>query len=152
MDLKTLPLFAAMQEKMNWLNRRQGVLAENVANANTPGYMPKDLNEPDFGGLLSRYSGHSVQLAVTQPGHMRGPNATVVMTTDSGVASAGVSGHGVSRDEKTVKPQEVQPNGNGVSVETQMAMMSDTQIEYSTLLDVYKKHVGMLNTVLGKGR
>jgi flagellar basal-body rod protein FlgB len=156
MDLTNLPLFAAMQEKMNWLNRRQGILAENVANANTPGFMPKDLNEPDFGGLLSQYKSNGVQLAVTQPGHMRGANAAVMTSTSSGASVAsggsGVSARGRSRDEKKVKPSEVQPNGNGISVETQMALMSDTQIEYSTLLDVYKKHVSMLNTVLGKGR
>lgn len=153
MDLKSLPIFAAMQEKMNWLNRREGVLAENVANANTPGYIPKDLNEPDFQGLLSQYTSHGVQLAVTQPGHMRGPNATFLTATSSGASvGAGASGSGGAMGVKNVKPEEVQPNGNGVSVETQMAMMSDTQIEYSTLLDVYKKQVGMLNTVLGKGR
>jgi flagellar basal-body rod protein FlgB len=155
MDLSSLPIFTAIQDKMNWLNRRQGVLAENVANANTPGYMPKDLTEPNFEGLLSQYTNHGVQLAVTQPGHQRGANATFATQTGAAAAAgaaSGISGGASSREVKNVKPQEVQPNGNGVSVETDMAKMADTQIEYNTLLDIYRKQVSMLNTVLGKGR
>lgn len=146
MDLKSLPLFSALQEKMSWLNRRQVVLAENLANANTPGYKPHDIKEPDFKGLMSQYSKHSVALKTTQPGHMSGANATVLTSTNSG-SSLGSSSDGKIR----VKPQETQPNGNGVSVENEMVKMTQSQIDYNTLLGIYRKHVGMINTVLGKG-
>jgi len=48
MDIGHIPLFAAFSKRMAWLTARQTVLAENVANANTPGYMAKDLKELDF--------------------------------------------------------------------------------------------------------
>lgn len=146
MDLKSLPLFSALQEKMGWLNRRQAVLAENLANANTPGYKPNDLKEPDFKGLLSRYTSHTVALKKTQPGHMSGANATFLTSTSSG-SSMGSASNG----EIKVKPAETQPNGNGVSVENEMVKMTQSQIDYNTLLGIYRKHVGMINTVLGKG-
>ena len=37
MDIGHIPLFAAFSKRMAWLTQRQTVLAENVANANTPG-------------------------------------------------------------------------------------------------------------------
>ena len=48
MDLKGLKIFAMMQERMGWLAKRQEVVAENIANADTPAYRPKDLKELDF--------------------------------------------------------------------------------------------------------
>ena len=38
-----IPLFSALTEKMKWHQVRQGLLAENVANAETPGYKGRDL-------------------------------------------------------------------------------------------------------------
>ena len=43
MDLNKIPVMDAIVKKMNWLNRRQRVIAENVANADTPGYLARDL-------------------------------------------------------------------------------------------------------------
>ena len=36
MDLSRLPLFEMMTKRLSWLGRRQEVLAENIANADTP--------------------------------------------------------------------------------------------------------------------
>ena len=48
MDLAKIPLFAQLKGKMAWLVQRQKILAENIANADTPGYVPKDLKQVDF--------------------------------------------------------------------------------------------------------
>ena len=40
----SLPLLQALTEKMRWHQSRQQVLAENIANADTPGFMERDLN------------------------------------------------------------------------------------------------------------
>ncbi|MGL1404924.1 flagellar basal body protein, partial [Vibrio parahaemolyticus] len=39
-DYSNLPVFVALQKRQQWLQQRQSVLAENVANADTPGYKP----------------------------------------------------------------------------------------------------------------
>jgi flagellar basal-body rod protein FlgB len=52
MNLPDIPLFAMLRERMSWLNQRQGVLSQNVANADTPGYGARDLKAPDFETLL----------------------------------------------------------------------------------------------------
>ncbi|MEH0069574.1 flagellar basal body protein [Pannonibacter sp. Pt2-lr] len=43
MSLTDLPMFRAIKSKMQWHQARQGVLAENVANADTPGYRAREL-------------------------------------------------------------------------------------------------------------
>ncbi len=156
MDLKSLPILAAIQQKMEFLNRRQTMLSQNIANANTPGYKPQDLKAPNFEGLLSQYKNTGVKLTVTQAGHMRGAGAAVATSAGGGGAGGGGSsaaaGHTSSKDMAKVKPSEVAPNGNGVTLENEMVKMTQSQIEYNMLLNVYKKHTGMLYTALGKGR
>ena len=38
MDLGDIPLFAMLKSRLGYLSDRQRVIAENVANADTPGY------------------------------------------------------------------------------------------------------------------
>jgi len=52
MDLNEIPLFRALGQRMSWLTRRQEVLAQNIANADTPGYVPRDLDPLDFDALV----------------------------------------------------------------------------------------------------
>ena len=54
MSLNQLPLFGLLRDNMQWLGQRQAVLAENVANADTPGYRARDLVPQDFGEMLQR--------------------------------------------------------------------------------------------------
>ena len=48
MNLPDVPLFSMLRERMTWLNQRQDVLSQNVANADTPGYVARDLKPLDF--------------------------------------------------------------------------------------------------------
>ena len=51
MQIGGIQLFQALGDKMRWHQERQGVLAENIANADTPGFMERDLKAFSFGGL-----------------------------------------------------------------------------------------------------
>ena len=44
MDPKRIGLFDLAERRLAWADRRQAVLAQNIANANTPGYKPHDLH------------------------------------------------------------------------------------------------------------
>ena len=48
MDLNNLTLFKMIDIERSYLTERQKVLAENIANANTPNYLPKDVEKPVF--------------------------------------------------------------------------------------------------------
>ena len=43
MDPKRIGLFDLAERRLAWTDQRRGVLAQNIANANTPGFKPHDL-------------------------------------------------------------------------------------------------------------
>ena len=43
MNVDSIPLFGLLKGKLGYLNQRQRLIAQNVANADTPGYAPTDL-------------------------------------------------------------------------------------------------------------
>src|SRR5258707_9924381 len=72
MDLGNIPLFKAMMSRMSWLTERQQVLAQNVANADTPAFKAKDLKAQTFKEMLAGSSANHLTLAATQPNHLAG--------------------------------------------------------------------------------
>ena len=52
MDLSKFPVFRMMSGKMRWLSSRQSVLSQNIANADTPNYVPRDIKAPNFKEIL----------------------------------------------------------------------------------------------------
>ena len=69
MDLSKIPLFAQLKGKMAWLSQRQKVLAENIANADTPGYVPRDLKPVDFSREIAAVQ-RKLKVASTRQGHI----------------------------------------------------------------------------------
>ena len=49
MPISDMPIFSMLRTRMQWHQERQRVLAENVANADTPRFRPHDLKPLDFG-------------------------------------------------------------------------------------------------------
>lgn len=132
MDIRNIPLFEALTRRMNWLSDRQTVLAENVANANTPGYTEKDLKAPDFSALVGK-AASSVQLAATEPGHFLAP-----------ASGSGIPGTIDTTTDRTL-------NGNGVSIEAQMMKVSENAADYALTTTLYKQNLALFKTVLGGG-
>lgn len=134
MDLTKLPLFETMRQRMSYLSARQGVLAENVANANTPGYKAKDVEEPDF-AAMAEGAGGAETLTVTNPMH---------------ISSAGTP-EGEFRT-KVMPDSESTPNGNSVVLEDQMMKVSSTQMDYATVTQLYRKALSMIRLAAGGQR
>ena len=68
MDPTQIGLFALAEQRLAWADQRQAVLAQNIANASTPGFQPSDL--PSFASTLESVA--SVTLARTQPDDLAG--------------------------------------------------------------------------------
>ena len=47
MPIPDIPILSMLRERMEWHQERQRILAENVANADTPNYHAKDLAPPE---------------------------------------------------------------------------------------------------------
>ncbi|MCF4166567.1 flagellar basal body rod protein FlgB [Zavarzinia compransoris] len=139
MDLNNIPLIGMLVRRMDFLGTRQRVIAQNVANADTPGYVPHDLSEESFARQMQREfgsggPGHAErnQLAATAAGHMAG-------TT---------SGRAGEKRSPISKHYEESPSGNAVVLEEEMARLSENQMDYDTITSIYRKQVQMLKSAL----
>ena len=132
MDMGQIPLFSILTNRMSWLSSRQSVLAENVANGDTPNYVARDLKPLDFQNMLSGQETHSTHLATTNVRHF----------------DVSRSGRGPYEQQDAFGEGGV-PTGNVVSVEQEMIKLSDTQIQYQTATNLYQKTVNMFRTALG---
>ena len=103
--MRSIHLFDLASQNNHWLSMRQTVLADNIANVNTPGYRALDL-EPFEAAMQSA----KLQMAVTEPGHMA-PDATAAAPTVEvgGEKSWEVyhSGSDVSLEQELIKAGEV---------------------------------------------
>ena len=135
MTIENLSLFQAMNAKMGYLAERQKVISQNVANADTPGYMSQDLKKVDFSSLVENISKNKMHVTMdnTNPMHQLAPD-------QSPNPKAG----------KNKVPYEVKPDGNSVVLEEQMVKASDVQMNYSLMLNLYRDTADMIKTSLGK--
>ncbi|PZQ48453.1 MAG: flagellar basal body rod protein FlgB [Micavibrio aeruginosavorus] len=134
MSIQNLPLMKAMTAKMEYLDKRQGIIADNIANADTPKYQSKDLTKVDFGAVLSKITdSKKVTLETTNPLHMPNPDA---------VANA--------KDRKDKLTYEVAPDKNGVIIEEQMVKSGETQMDYNLMTSLMTKTANMYKIALGR--
>jgi len=132
MDLSKIPLLEAITRRMSWLGERQSVLAQNVANADTPGYTARDVKAPSFAELVGG-TPQKLPMAVTSPGH-------ITPVSDGG-----------SFTLVAQKSSERSINGNAVQLEDQMMKISDTANDYALTTSLYRQQLGLIKTALGHG-
>ena len=92
MPITDIPILSMLRTRMQWHQERQLVLAENVANADTPNYRARDLAPPTFDSALQTAS---LTLARTDPGHAgasrrrirHSPRTEAACTTRFGLAA-----------------------------------------------------------------
>ena len=133
MDLSKIPLFAMLTERMAWLNQRQAVLAQNIANADTPGYKPKDLAPVDF-KQLAEAATRRIAITATDSRHLAGVSR----------ARAGFS------ETRQTDTYETSPSGNAVVLEEQLMKVTETVMNHQIIANLYTKHVNMIRMVLGR--
>lgn len=141
--LDDIPLFAMLKGRMTYLSARQRVIAENVANADTPGFTPRDIKAPSFeqtlraGGVTTSSAGTG-GLARTSPGHMAGPPGAA--------ANAGFTPH-------RAPDSETRLDGNSVVLEEEMLKMAESRMNYDAAISFYQKSLNLLRMAArGPGR
>ena len=129
MDAKRLGLFDLAERRLAWADQRQAVLAQNIANANTPGYKPHDLKP--FAATLDSAVGVSIER--TQPNHLSGTAGTA------------------SPNEVVDRSHTQSPDGNAVALDEQLVKVADTETAHALVTTIYRKYLSMFNTALGRG-
>lgn len=135
MDLNKLTLFGLVKGRMGWLAKRQEVLAQNIANADTPDYKPQDLKAFNFQEMIRRPQTR-LNAVTTSPLHLTGARKS--------------TSEFAQQENRT--PYETAPDGNAVVLEEQMAKVGETQMQFELTNELYRKHMGMIKIAIGKGR
>jgi flagellar basal-body rod protein FlgB len=130
------PLFQLLSAKAGFLQARHAVLSQNVANADTPRYRPKDLVEPDFASALQARptAVAPVQLERSRPDHL-----------------AGLPTSPASPRRQRLDGFEIAPAGNAVIVEEQIRLLGSAARGYQLATSIYAKYVGLMRTAIGAG-
>ena len=132
MPISDIPIFAMLRTRMAWHQQRQQVLADNVANADTPKFKPRDLVPPDIGRTAP--AAGPVALVRTDPLHL----------------SAAGAGAGPQFAADRRGAYEVRPTGNAVNLEDEMIKVAANQMDYQMVTTLYSRGLGLIKTALGK--
>jgi flagellar basal-body rod protein FlgB len=130
MPISDIPIFTMLRTRMQWHQERQRVLAENVANADSPKFQPRDLTPLKFES--AQPAARPLTLAATNAAHLT--NATDA-TQFAAQRAAGF---------------ETLPSGNGVSLEDEMIKVADNQTQFQTAAALYARGLDLLKVALGK--
>lgn len=133
MPISDIPILSMLRTRMHWHQERQRLLAENVANADTPNFKPRDLTPPKFD--------HTMPTAGAAPGLTR--------TNATHFAGAGAGG-GTQFQADGKLTYETRPAGNAVSLEDEMLKVAANQMDYQAATALYGRSLGLLKTALGR--
>ncbi len=125
--------FQRLQGGLDAANKRQSVLANNVANADTPGFKRSDVSFESV--LAAQESGLKPTLGakVTDSRHFQ-------FGSMSAVPSAVVS-----TDETT----SMNNNDNNVDMDREMALSAENQLRYNSYIQQLNSQITMMRTVIG---
>ena len=129
MDMFGLSIVNLAKNKLDYLSERQKVIASNIANSDTPGYISQDVEEPDFASMV-RSNSSQMKMAVTNPKHM---------------AAAPLQG-GMYKVYTPKPDTALTIDGNGVQIEEQLNEAAKVKSEHEKILTIYNKYKSMLQT------
>jgi flagellar basal-body rod protein FlgB len=131
MPITDIAALTALRTRMQWHQERQKVLAENIANSDTPHFRPRDLVEPTFDRNGASPVG-SLPMMRTASTHL--------------TASGGDGLFGTARNGG----YETRPAGNAVSLEDEMQRSATNQMDFAAATSLYSRSLALLKTAIGK--
>ena len=123
-------LLKLTERRMAWLEARQRVLAGNVANADTPGYQPRDVRS--FASVLAG-AGGGAPMAATDPRHL-----------------AARSDPMLARPDRSAPDRA--PNGNAVSLDREALKVAETDSAHALAATLHRRCLGLFRTALGRSQ
>ncbi len=114
-----------MEDRLNFSSKNHDVIAANLANLDTPGYVSKKLTFDD--SLKEAMKGDAMQLAVTSPRHLNPMDVTTEM--------------------KSPKMVDTGP----VELESEMTRLAQNSLEYMYMTTLLNKKLSLLKQVIDDG-
>jgi len=118
--LKSVNLLNLASSLASHSAQRHAVIADNIANSDTPNYKAKDLKPFSEVFTAAQLQGDANMMI----------RKFDIMETNMGDANS--------------------PNGNSVSLEDQMMRSAQTQNDHALALQMYKKSLGLMKMAIGK--
>jgi flagellar basal-body rod protein FlgB len=122
MDTAAPNVFAMAEKRLAWIGQRQSVLAQNIANANTPGYAARDIKP--FSQVLAD------QAEQTEDGF------TLASTGSQAPGDPGAPA--------------ITLDGNSVVLDEQLEKVAETDTAHQLATNLYKKYESLFMTAIGK--
>jgi flagellar basal-body rod protein FlgB len=129
MPITDIPILSMLRQRMEWHQERQRVLAENVANADTPNYHARDLAPPDFS--------HEMQAALTLD--RTNPLHITAQAGGGSAFAADSSGR-----------YAIRPRGNSVTHEDEMMKVASNQMDYEAVTSLYTRSLALIKLAIGR--
>lgn len=118
--------FALAATRLDYIAQRQQVLAQNIANADTPAYTARDL------APFSAYLGAvPAAPARTDPAHLAGTLPPIALSTP--------------------QPAERAADGNAVNIETELTKVADGEQQQALVGNLWKSTMNLYLAALGRG-
>ena len=130
MDINAIPLFSMLKSRLGYISAREQLISQNVANADTSGYAPKDLQPFSVQRAMEAAGPQTgvVRTAATDPGHLQ-PKTLQSQVTWKVIDSADAQGS---------------LNGNKVELEDEMGKMTQSRMDYEAAVGFYQKAMSLL--------
>jgi flagellar basal-body rod protein FlgB len=134
MTLDGVPIFAMLKSRLDYLADRQRLLAENVANSDTPHFSPRDLKPFTVRGSGLGGDGHGVG----------GPApVTLAVTSNMHLSAAAPTSSGPWKPVAT-PDSESTLSGNSVVLEEEMMKMSESRTDYQAAVGFYEQSLNLI--------
>jgi len=135
MGISDIPILSMLRTRLDWSQARQRVLADNVANADTPHFRGRDLAPLKFDDppLIASAAVPGITLTRTASSHMEG-----VGLSQSPFAN------------KNAPVYEVRPGGNAINLEEEMMKVATNQMDFQAATALYTRSLNLIKTALGK--
>jgi flagellar basal-body rod protein FlgB len=117
-----------IEDRLSLNTRRQELVASNIANIDTPGYVAKDVS---FEEVLKQAMEPKLQLVASHPQHIKNPEPSEAL-------------------EKEVKRVTIEMTGP-VDLEEEMAKLTRNNLEYQFLVTMLNKKFALLKLALTEG-
>ena len=134
----------ASRQALTGLNARQTTIADNIANADTPGFNGKEVQ---FESAL--------QSAIARGGRAPGGSGALKMTATSAghiALKTPSGGDSVSRTVSTAGSMPARFDGNNVDIDREMSLLAETQLTYNAIVQTTASKLAGLRTAINEGR
>ncbi len=129
--------FRFQQHALSLLTQRQGILASNIANADTPGYLARDI---DFSQQLKE----TVNRSQTTDNNM-----SMTVTSERHIAD---STHLMSDSRPLYRiPDQPSADGNTVDMDRERVNFADNSVKYQSSLTFLTSQIKNMMTVVSQG-